>query len=309
MAEARTDIKYDPGARGLITEAGHGTLRDGPGWRSIIYFKGCNFRCAWCGSPDTMHTAPEVLLHADRVKYPDRTAASCKRGAIIKTEQGLQIDRTLCADCHTFDCARLCLDGAVERSGREATVRELLADVLPYQRAHRDYGVTLSGGEATLQWEFYMNLLGAFKAHGLHTAVETNGSSPRLPDSFPLLDLVICDLKHMDDDAHRRWTGRGNEDVLANIRAAAEADVALWVCIPVMPGINDGRNIDRTIDFLAPMRDRLRVELLGYHRLGVYKWRALGRDYKLDNVPPTANEDLKKLRAQFRDAGLAAPED
>lgn len=297
-------MNYDENANGIILEAGHGTMRDGPGWRSIIYFKGCNFRCKWCGSPDTISAAPGVLFFPERIKYPGRLIASCPYGA-LRLERGAgKIDRSVCASCRTRDCAAACIDCAIEASGREATVGQLVAEVLPYKRAHRDYGVTLSGGEPTLQWNFFIELLKAFRHHGLHTAVETNGSSPQLPESFPLLDLMICDLKLVDPAAHKKWTGRSNRIVLGNIRAAAESGVRLWIRIPVVPGVNDGENIDASIAFLLPIRDRLEIELLGYHKLGVYKWKAAGMKYTLGDVEPPAPDAISEIETKFVRAGF-----
>lgn len=296
---------YDHTKSGMITGTGHGTLRDGPGWRSIVYFKGCNFQCLWCGSPDTWTHEPEVLFFPDRVKYAARLAASCPAAALRIQGSGLDLDRGPCRACPSHACVRACVDGSLELSGYPATVGGIIDEILPYQRAHDHYGVTLSGGEATLQWDFYLELLKACRARGLHTAVETNGSHPRLAHSFPLLDLVICDLKHMDNAAHIKWTGQGNAAVLENIRAAAAAQhTELRVRIPLVPGINDRENLDQAIAFLLPMKNDLQVEILGYHKMGVYKWKALGRPYRLDHVPAPEPGALREIRDKMKRAGL-----
>lgn len=289
---------------GVITEIGHGTMRDGPGWRSIVYFKGCNFRCLWCGSPDTMSTDPEILYYPERVKQLARAVASCPSGALRAIGSDLQLERGTCRTCEDHHCVKTCLDGSVELSGRTVSVQEILDEILPYLRAHNQYGVTLSGGEATLQWDFYRALLQACRVHGLHTAVETNGSSPKLPESFPLLDLVICDLKHMDDREHRTLTGHGNATILNNIQAAAASSTELRIRIPLVPGINDGDNIKQCIQFLLPMKERLQVEILGYHRLGTYKWKALGRAYALAHVAPPDADAIRNVQNKIKRAGL-----
>ncbi|MEW6202388.1 MAG: glycyl-radical enzyme activating protein [bacterium] len=295
---------YEKNLGGVILGIGHGTMRDGPNWRSIIYFKGCNFRCRWCASPDSFFALPEILFFADRVKYPARVASSCPYGALKLKGNGVVLKRTACRGCRTFECANLCIDGSIELVGSVMTVEQIVGDVLHYRRAHADYGVTLSGGEPSLQWQFYLELLKAFKHHGLHTAVETNCSIKRIPESLPYLDLVICDLKLMDAQGHKQWTDRINRNVLRNIETIVKARKPLWVRIPVIPGINDGENIMKTIDFLQPMREHLLVELLGYHRLGVYKWKALGKRYALHHIEPPDNETIKKLERRFEGAGL-----
>jgi pyruvate formate lyase activating enzyme len=296
--------QYDGEVSGIIRDIGHGTLRDGPGWRSIIYFKGCNFKCPWCGSPDTMSREPEPMFYPERVKYAERLVASCPLGAFSAGDSGVVLNRELCIGCETLACAGACIDGSVEAAGRAATVQQLVDEVLEYRRAHRNYGVTLSGGEPTLQWEFFIELLKAFKHHGLHTAVETNGSNARLPVSFEFLDLVICDLKHAGFEEHKRLTGQSNSVVERNIRAAAHSGKPLWVRLPVVPGINDGANIDAAMRMLSPLKDLLEIELLGYHCLGTYKWNALGKTYGLEHVAPPDARAIAELEKKFVDAGF-----
>lgn len=297
-------MDYDGSVRGLILDVGHGTMRDGPGWRSVIYFKGCNFQCRWCGAPDTISHDKEILFYPERVKYPDRLAGACPHHALRRKDSTILLDRKICRDCETYDCARVCVDGSIELAGREVTVEEVVREILPYRRAHSSYGVTLSGGEPTQNWDFYIELLKAFRHHGLHTAVETNGSSARFVESLPYLDLVICDLKHMDPGEHERWTGQANRGVLRTISAVAESGKPLWVRLPVVPGVNDGANIDAAVRFLSPMKDCLCVELIGYHKMGVYKWKALGKKYALPEVKPPDKAALKETENKFKAAGF-----
>lgn len=297
-------MDYNADVRGTITDIGHGVVRDGPGWRSIVYFKGCNFVCAWCGSPETMSEKQGLMYFPDRLKYAARVAAACPRAALEMKSNTLQIDRARCADCTTLDCAYVCVDGAFERAGRDVSVGDVIEEILPFRRARDRYGATLSGGEATLQWTFYIELLKALKHHGLHTALETNGSVARLPESFSLLDLLIIDLKHADPAEHRRLTGCDNATVLRNIDRAAADNIPLWIRIPLVPGVNDGANIGDSITFLSPFKDKLSVEVLGYHRLGVYKWRALGMEYGLDSVEPPDDARIRDVESRFRNAGI-----
>ncbi|PIU25350.1 MAG: hypothetical protein COT11_03140, partial [Candidatus Infernicultor aquiphilus] len=147
--------KYKEDAKGIIINIKPGVTKEGPGWRSIIYFKGCNFHCPWCGSPESIPFGKTELIYDD---------------------------------------------GSKEIIGQEITVKEVIREILPYQRFlkdHHHYGVTLSGGEPTAQWNFYFELLKGLKYFNFPTAVETNGSSPQFIASLPYLDLVFCDIKHM----------------------------------------------------------------------------------------------------------------
>jgi len=249
--------------KGCIFNIAHGAIRDGPGWRSVVYFKGCNFSCHWCGAPESMPFGRSMLVHED---------------------------------------------GTRETVGRKATVGEIVREILPYRRFSRGdgpYGVTLTGGEPTCQWMFFIHLLIELKRHGFHTAVETNGSSPRLVEALPHLDLVICDIKHMDPERHRAFVGADNRQVLDNVRAVYNAGTPLWVRIPIVPDINDApEDIAALTAFLAPMRDHVEVELLKYARLGVHKWAALGRTYLLKHVVPPNDEEMLQLAEILRRAGI-----
>lgn len=290
--------------KGSILSIGHGTTKDGPGWRSIVYFKGCNFSCPWCSSPHTIPSKPVLLLYPSFAKYPERDARSCPKGA-VRIEGGASVtDRSVCEDCVTFDCVRYCIDGSREVAGAEMTVDDVIREIMPYKRFHADYGVTISGGEPTCQPEFFIELLKGLKAAGFHTACETNGSSPRLADALPYLDLVMCDLKHLDDARHKELTGVTNETVIGNIRAIAASGKELWIRIPVVPGFNDGENLVKTAEFVASLKGNIKAELLGYHRLGLPFWEALGKKSPCEAVVPPTEAEIEATRALFRAAGV-----
>ncbi|MFA6449383.1 MAG: glycyl-radical enzyme activating protein [bacterium] len=292
------------GARGRILSIGHGTTKDGPGWRSIVYFMRCNYRCLWCSSPHTLTDGPVLLLYPNLEKYPERIAASCPRGAISVSAGATFTNSALCAGCVSLDCVRLCIDSSREAAGFEISAADIVSEILGYRQFHKEYGVTISGGEPTCQWDFFMSLLKELKKHGMHTAVETNGSSPRLPEALPWLDLVICDLKRMDSVRHRELTGQPNETVIKNIETIAVKKHPMWVRIPIVPGLNDGENLELSADFLKSLGGNLKVELLGYHRLGVSNWQALDMRYScVDAVSPT-DDELEKMRDIFRARGL-----
>lgn len=250
--------------QGFIFNIAHGAVRDGPGWRSVVYFKGCNFSCRWCGAPESIPSGRSVLVYED---------------------------------------------GTQEVVGREVTVEEVVREILPYRRFSRNgrpYGVTLTGGEPTCQWAFFVALLTELKRNGFHTAVETNGSSPRLVEALPHLDLVICDVKHMDAKRHRTLVGADNRQVLENVRAVYTSGKPIWVRVPVVPGCNDSpENFAALAEFLARMKDRVKVELLKYARLGLHKWAALGWTYALKYAVPPSDEKLARLTGILRDAGIS----
>ena len=142
-------------------------------------------------------------------------------------------------------------------------------------------GVTFTGGEPTCQFEALRCALEGLKARGVHTCVESNAAHPDLPALFPLIDLLILDCKHHDSALHRRWTGRGNEQVLANIKAAADAGVNLLVRIPLIGGVNASDEDAAAFAALFKSLGDFPVELLRYHEFGKPKWIQQGLEYTM----------------------------
>jgi pyruvate formate lyase activating enzyme len=159
-------------------------------------------------------------------------------------------------------------------------------------------GLTLTGGEATNQFDAVKELLERVKAEGVHTALETNGTNPRLPELSPLADQLIMDFKHPFDQEHLRWTGLSNEAVKENLLRAAEAGVHLLIRIPLIHGVNDQ---DATLlgfcEYLKQFSGRARVEVLRYHEYGRDKWQKLGMDYRMEDafLPAGRAEALEKM--------------
>ncbi len=283
----------------------HGSVKDGPGWRSIVYFKGCNFRCLWCAAPESHEFGKSLLIYSKHPKFVKTGSGVCKHNAISKKDNGFIIDVKKCRKCSSYDCIKFVLDGSMELVGKETDVGKIIEEIIPYKDLINDYGVTISGGEPTCQFPFLVELLKAFKYNGFHTAIETNASSPRLLELLEYLNLVICDLKQIDEKKHREQTGSSNEIILENIKRIAEKKHPMWIRIPVVPGFNDNKNLEDTARFLSDLNyPELKVELLQYHRMGISKWKALGKRYSLEHVIPPTEKELSKYSNMFVKYGI-----
>lgn len=284
-------------------------VHDGGGIRTIVYLKGCPLRCLWCANPEGQEERPQLFFFPERCIACGRCLAVCRDGVTRRDEAGvITFDPTLCRGCGL--CAEECYAEARKVFGREMAVDEVMAVVLKDRPFYRQSGggVTVSGGEPTLQWQFVRDLLAACHAQGIHTALETCGYTAwrRLAAIAEHLDLALYDLKHMDSTEHRRLTGVGNELILANLRRLARLDIETIVRVPVVPGRNDSaENIGRTADFVASLPRPAAMELLPYHAYGSGKYARCGREYELVGLAPPERERMEELADIVRARGLA----
>ena len=286
---------------GLITNIQKFTVHDGPGIRTEIFFKGCPLHCPWCSNPEGMDPRPELGFYPSKCIGEDKCGA-CRGVCPAPPENGhvSSLFRSdACRDC--LRCAEVCPAGAIKRWGRRVTVEELMRvirqDAAYYRRSGG--GVTLSGGEVMLQWEFACLLLKACRAEGIHTCVESTLFCPteHMEAVYEDTDLVIADVKHMDSAKHREITGVGNELILRNLRRTAALGKPLIVRTPVVIGCNgDEENLRATGAFL---RDELggrilQYQLLPFRKLGTEKYACLQKPYPMDDYQSPEREDWER---------------
>lgn len=187
--------------------------------------------------------------------------------------------------------------------GKEMTVDELMADLVQY-RNYMDAsggGVTVSGGEAMLQPEFVKAIFTACKAEGIHTCLDTNGFVRRLDDTvksvLDVADLVLLDIKQMDDKKHIDLTHVSNKYTLEFAKYLAERKQSVYLRYVVVPGYTDNLDDAHTLGkFIEPMKNIEKIELLPYHELGKHKWTAMGEIYPLDGVHPPSHETMEAVK-------------
>ena len=280
---------------GLVFNVQRFSLQDGPGLRSTVFMKGCPLACTWCHNPESQSPGTQFI----RMRHRCMACGIC-------SEEELAVP--LVGDRGAAD-VEACPTGALQAVGEEvesrALVKTLLRDRIFFDESGG--GVTFSGGEPLLQAPFVIEALGLLRAEGVHTALDTCGYAdwPVLAEAASLADLVLYDLKLMDEGRHRAATGVSNRLILENLKALSGVHSAIWVRVPIIPGLNDDRaTLEATAAFLAPLAGIRQVDLLPYHPLGEAKSVRVGVTQSLHTIGTPSVEDLEGRAAPFRARGL-----
>lgn len=306
MLEKTTELTLS--TTGWVFDVKKFSIHDGPGIRTTIFLKGCPLACVWCHNPEGIAPGRQVMVWDQRCISCGTCMDVCSAGAIHPSETGGFItDRDVCVLCG--ECVAACPAGAREITGREVTVAEVMADVMKDTIFYDESGggVTFSGGEPLSQSEFLRALLAVCHEREIHTAVDTTGfAAPAVLDRVShYVDLFLYDLKLMDDEKHRHYTGVSNALILSNLRRLSDAGHAIVIRVPIIPGINDDEtNIVRTGEFIRSLAHRHQVDILPYHNTAEDKYRRLGGVYRLPGLHAPAPEHMNRVAATLRGFGL-----
>lgn len=249
---------------GRIFDIKEFSVHDGPGAGMTVFLKGCPLRCVWCHNPEGQRFETELMHKAS-----------------LCTGCGACATPTDSASYSAFGRAvEVCPQGALSVCGRDVTAEELLDRILPLAPILRMLGggVTFSGGEPLMQWEFVCQAADLLHRHGLPVYLETCGYADE--DAFwqtvKRMDHVMMDLKLMDDGAHRQYTGVSNLQILRNARRLMGSDISFVFRTPMIPGITDTEENRESIrDFVGEYA----WECLPYNALAGAKYAMLGREY------------------------------
>jgi pyruvate formate lyase activating enzyme len=302
-------------ATGTVLEIQRMSTEDGPGIRTTLFMKGCPLGCRWCHNPESISPKQQVHWIGSRCIGCGHCIEACPKVALRRGEKGIEIDRDLCRGCGA--CAEACPSTAMELMGREWEVRRL-AEELKKDRSFFEKsggGITVSGGESTLQSDFVAALLRLLKEEGIHTAIDTCGLCGRdtMETLLPFVDLVLYDIKEIDPSLHRDFTGSTNERILSNLGhlCAYMRDHIypreIWVRTPIIPGATDREdNILGIGRFIASLQSRsiVRWELCAFNNLCRDKYARLGRTWEFAETQLMEEDSMERLADIARGSGV-----
>jgi pyruvate formate lyase activating enzyme len=261
-------------------------IHDGPGIRTTVFLKGCPLKCLWCHNPESQKREKEISF----IPYKCIGCGWCfehcpQHGHQIQDGQHVLL-RDTCVRCGI--CAEKCYAKAIEVVGREVDVEEVMAEVLKDKPFYETSGggMTVSGGEPMMQFEFTRALLRLAKDNGLHTCLDTSGFAPlaQYLELLDTVDLFLYDVKDTDPDRHLRNTGVPLSPILDNLRALDAAGAKILLRCPLISGVNDD---DAHLDGIARIANSLHhvegITLHPYHPLGKSKSERMGSEYPLGN--------------------------
>lgn len=278
--------------RPLIVDIKRGSREDGPGMRSVVFFKGCPLRCVFCQNMETQEPEAEIAFSARECINCGLCVDACPQEAVDLEFLG-RIHRDKCTRCGK--CADACPGKGLRVIGSYYSV-ESLTEILLRDKPfywHSGGGVTLSGGECTLYPYYLELLLKSLKTNDLHVALETSGYFDY--DAFsqkvlPYVDFIYYDVKIADPEAHREHTGRANRKILDNLRRLLqESEVEIHPRVPLVPGITATRDNLSAIAHILCDLGASDVSLLPYNPMGIGMATNLGK-----SKPPLPEEFMKR---------------
>ncbi len=259
--------------KGLIFSVKRYSVHDGPGIRVTFFMKGCPLSCLWCHNPEGISASPESVIQTNRIGEEE------------------------------FHYS--------EEAGKYYTVKSVL-EILDKEKIFINQsggGVSFSGGEPMLQFDFLMKALQECKENGYHTAVDTSGyaSAEKFKAIIPFTDLFLFDIKHLDEASHIRLTGVSNSLILDNYMLLLKSAKEIMVRIPVIPGMNDDmEHMTMLRNFLTSTRTAAlkRINLLPYHKTGAAKYKKFNIPFRMGSTEPPLKEKMQELKELFMETGI-----
>jgi pyruvate formate lyase activating enzyme len=295
---------------GLIFDVNRYAINDGPGIRVTFFLKGCPLKCSWCHNPEGISPDVQKMYNATKCIGCNTCVESCPENACTPSPEGIVTDYNLCTSCGI--CAEVCPTNATEMSGKLTTVDEIVT-IVEKERIFFDQsggGVTFSGGEPLMQADFLITLLDELGRRSIHRTVDTTGFAKNkvLLEVAKRTDHFLYDLKMMDPERHKKWTGVDNRIILENLQLLAATGATITIRIPLVKGVNDDEeNIEKTALFVANLAgEKKNINILPYHNIAAGKHDRLGGSYDDSDMSEPESDELDQIIAKFAQFDIKA---
>ena len=270
------------------------STNDGPGIRTVVFFKGCPLSCAWCHNPESQSREAELFFDLQKCIGCRLCETVCQNGCHVFANGGHSFSRKHCSKC--MQCSDICPTKSLERCGKVHTAEEIVCEVLRDEAFFRQSGggVTLSGGEPLMQYDVSLAILKGVKEKNISTAIETCGFCNRdLSEISKYTDLWLYDIKVASEAEHIQYTGVSNQIILENLRQLDHMGAKIILRCPVIPDVNlHDRHFDRIADIANMLGNAAGIHLEPYHPLGTDKAARLGKRQAYENKAFLSKEDV-----------------
>ncbi len=291
-------------SKALIFQIQKMSTEDGPGIRTTVFFKQCPLKCIWCHNPESILKKKQLEWFKHKCIGCKICIETCQKGALTLDEDGMHIDRDKCDSCGL--CSEECPSTALHMFGElwelEDLYYEIQKDKVYYTQSHG--GITVSGGEPTLQSDFLLDFLKKCKENGISTALDTCGYASKniYNKILPLIDLILLDIKEINSEKHEKYTGVPNTLILENAiwisKYVKKNNKKLWIRTPIIPNYTaTAENINGIGDFIVNKLHNIpeRWDLLSFNNLCTAKYERLDIEWSLKDFPLISSDEMDKL--------------
>ncbi|MFI3172765.1 MAG: trans-4-hydroxy-L-proline dehydratase activase [Eubacteriales bacterium] len=292
-----------------ITSIQKYSIHDGDGIRTTVFFKGCPLKCVWCHNPETQGYGAQVMHDKDRCAGCQSCVVACPHGAISCKEGKAVTDPSKCEKCGV--CLDHCVGNLREISGIEYDVKTIVDEVMKDEMFYEESGggVTLSGGEVmTMNMDFIEDLVKKLYKKGISITIDTCGYAKyeNFQRILPYVDTFLYDIKAMDPEVHREYTGVDNKLILENLKKLSADGARIYIRIPTIKEVNGTEEqMDKVIDFLQENHISVaQVNLLPYHNIGAGKYDKMGGTYQGYHLNAPTNEAMEHFVTIFQNRGF-----